>query len=108
MGSVAYVKFLNIGKPSLNGFYAKYELNQDDKEVKFNVKPGQDLTINIKFNGFCYYSLSIHEDAGERRSNYFEIRSIADFKSSLPNQGSFCIRPIAFLCGPTRVSTSSI
>ena len=79
MVSVCCVKFLNIGKPSVNGYIMKYELNQNDKEKKFNVKPGQDLTINIKFNGFCYYSLSIHEDEGERRSNYFEIRSISDF-----------------------------
>ncbi len=79
MGSVCFVKFLNIGRAGLNGFIEKYELNQDVKEQKFNVKPGQDFVINLKFNGFCYYSLSIHEDEGERRSNYFEIRSIADF-----------------------------
>ena len=79
MGSVCFVKFLNIGRAGLNGFIEKYEINKDNKEQRFSVEPGKDLVINLKFNGFCYYSFLIHEDAGERRSNYFEIRSIADF-----------------------------
>lgn len=79
MGSQCSAEFLNEGKNTVSGFYNRIILNGDEETVTFTASPSKKFQIAIGFAGFNYYYMSINQEGDKGKTNYFEIRSVADF-----------------------------